>query len=390
MVVKSKMKYFYIIFLCFGVICLPSLTEAEDSGKTVRVAILKDADEITLTVSSPYKILSLYTNEELDASHILWNAKVLPQEWGVQIGKREYKVFGVRIQPQRSPSIFINGRKFRGAVDIIRTENVALTAINYVEIDEYVQGVLYNEVAPWWPMEALKAQAIVARSFALYQVRQNQTKEYDLVSTIYSQVYGGKTSERGRTSKAVALTKNEVLSFGNKLLPAFYHATCAGHTLDASGLWNIKIVPLRGRECAFCTRSPHYQWKAKFSLDEIGKSLEKANISVGQIQAIKVIERDVSGRIIDLEISSSKGVLKLDANRFRLAVGPNSLRSTHFVPEIKGNKVYFNGFGWGHGVGMCQWGAFFMSRKGFSAEEILKYYYPQSKIDKMDAIDEAN
>jgi stage II sporulation protein D len=253
-------------------------------------------------------------------------------------------------------------------------------------VDEYVSGVLYHEVAPWWPMEALRAQAIVARTFALYQAKVNAHKDYDLVSTAYSQVYGGRTSERGRTSKAVRLTKNKVLTYKNKIFPTFYHATCAGHTENAANLWNINIPPLRGRECRFCQRSPHFKWKKNISLKGIEEALEKANFKVGLIKSIKVLDRDISKRITDLEITSTRGRIKVDANHFRLAVGPNLIKSTNFTVEIKRREAYFSGLGWGHGVGMCQWGAFFMAKKRFNAEQILGYYYPESRLRNIEDI----
>ena len=367
----------------------------------VRVAVVADARQIKLSIRSSYQILALNTNEELHKGRGLWRAKVSPTESGIKIGKLNFKIYGIRIQPSRSCAIYLNGRRFRGAIDIIRQPDKSLLAINHLDVEEYVCGVLYHEVAPWWPMEALKVQAIVSRSFALYQAKVNAHKDYDLVSTVYSQVYGGRTSERGRTSKAVKLTKGKVLTYKNKLFPTFFHATCAGHTEKASNLWNINLPPLRGRECQFCQRSPHFRWKKKVSLQDIEKALQKAGFKVGLIESIRIVDRDVSGRISDLEIISKRGSkIKLSANHFRLAVGPNIIRSTNFKLQIKKRyapfqqvgtgQAYFEGYGWGHGVGMCQWGAFFMARKGFNTGQILGYYYPESKVKSIEEIINAN
>jgi len=380
-----------LVFIMLGLIFISGINSSEaDTRHIVRVAVITDQSLIKLTVRSPYQILSLHTNEVLYEGRKFWRAKkVVPGASGIKIGEDNFNIYGLRIQPSRSPAIYLNGRRFRGAVDIIRQSDNTLLAINHVDVEEYIQGVLYHEVAPWWPMEALKAQAIVARSFALYQARVNARRDYDLVSTVYSQVYGGRTSERGRTSKAVRLTKNQVLTYKNKLVPTFYHATCAGHTENANNLWKVNILPLRGRECQFCRRSPHFSWKKKLSLKGIEEALEKANFKVGLIEAIKIVDRDVSGRISELEIISEQGKLKVGANRFRLAVGPNLIRSTNFTLEIKKRRAYFEGFGWGHGVGMCQWGAFFMSRESYNAQQILGYYYPESKIKKIEEIRDA-
>ena len=379
-----------ILGLGFIVLGLIFISEAQ-AEKIVRVAVVSDASQIELVVRCPYQVLALNTNEVLYKGRKFWWAKkVVPIEGGIKIGKVDFKIYGVRIQPSKSPAIYLNGRRFRGAVDIIRQPNKGLLAVNHLDVDEYVSGVLYHEVAPWWPMQALRAQAIVARTFALYQARINAHKDYDLVSTAYSQVYGGRTSERGRTSKAVRLTKDKVLTYKNKLFPTFYHATCAGHTEDAANLWKINIPPLRGRECQFCQRSPHFHWRTKVSLKDIEEALERAGHKVGLIKAVEIVDRDISGRITELKITSTRGKIEVDANHFRLAVGPNIIKSANFTVEIKKKVAYFNGYGWGHGVGMCQWGAFFMAKKGFNAEQILGYYYPESRIRNIEEIRNAS
>lgn len=382
----KSLKLTLVLFLVAFI--LPARAD-EDAGNIVRVAVITDASQIKLTIRSTFQILTLNTNEELYKARRLWRAQVVPTQGGIKVGKLDLPIYGIRIQPRRSPAVYLNGRQFRGAVDIIRQPNQTLLAINHLNVEEYVQGVLYHEVAPWWPMQALKAQAIVARTFALYQAKVNAHKDYDLVSTSFSQVYGGSTSERGRTNKAVGLSKDEVLTYKNKIFPTFYHATCGGRTERASNLWNIDLAPLRGRECQFCQRSPHFRWKKKVTLQDIEKALKNGGFKVSVIKAIRIIDRDVSGRITDLEIISHNGKITLSGNRFRLGVGPNIIRSTNFTVEVKKGKAYFQGFGWGHGVGMCQWGAFFMARKGFNAEEILSYYYPQSRIKKITEVKDA-
>jgi stage II sporulation protein D len=370
-------------FLGFAV----PLAAQAPAQRLVRVAVVTDASEIKLTVRSSYQILALNTNQQLYQGRGFWRAqKVVPAESGIQVGREHFKIYGIRIQPQKSPAIYLNGRKFRGAVDIIRQPDNTLLAVNHLDVEEYVQGVLYHEVAPWWPMQALKAQAIISRTFALYQAKVNGHKDYDLVSTVFSQVYGGRTSERGRTSKAVRLTKDEVLTYKNRIFPTFYHATCAGRTEDAANLWKINIAPLKGRECQFCRRSPHFKWKASLPFKNIEKALKGSGFKVEKIASIRIVDKNASGRVTDLEITSGLGRLKIDANRFRLAQGANIIRSTNFNLLIKKKKAYFTGSGWGHGVGMCQWGAFFMSRKRYNAGQILDFYYPGARIKKIEDI----
>ena len=296
------------------------------------------------------------------------------------MGNEELKIYGIKIKADRVADIYINGRRFRGEMDIIRTEDLKLTVVNHLDIEDYISGVLYHEVSHWWPMEALKVQAIASRTFAIYKSIESGHKDYDLRSDIYSQVYGGKTSEKFRTNRAVQATLGKVLIYGQKILPAYFHATCGGHTEDASLLWNIDIPPLKGRSCKYCKRSPHFNWVKKISLYDIEKGLNKNGYKIKDIKNINTSSRDTSGRIKTVRVIDSLGTEKIPANKFRLAVGPNVIRSTNFTVNIKDDTAIFRGKGWGHGVGMCQWGACYMAKQRFKAEDILKFYYPGSKI----------
>jgi stage II sporulation protein D len=365
-----------LFFLTFSLLSLQA-----ESSHIVRVALVTDVQKFKLAIRSPYQIIDLSTNKRLYKGLRLWQVNVVPTESGIKIGRLVFKTDAVRIGPSRSPAIYLDGDKFRGKIDIIHQANNTLLAVNHLDVEEYISGVLKREMATWWPMETLKAQAIVARTFALYQAKINREKEYDLVATSHSQVYGGIRAERRRTTKAVQLTKNKVLTYKNKLFPTFYHATCGGHTENASQLWQINLPVLKGRKCQFCSSSPYFRWKKKLTVADIEEALKKTKVKVGSIRTIKVVDRDISGRITELEIISTQGKIKISAHRFRLAIGPNIIRSTNFDVEIRKNHIYFTGYGWGHGSGMCQWGAFFMARKGFNAQQILTYYYPEAKIN---------
>jgi stage II sporulation protein D len=225
-------------------------------------------------------------------------------------------------------------------------------------------------------MEALKAQAIVSRTYALYQIQENKAKDFDLTSDIYSQVYGGQASERYRTNKAVDESKGQALFYKGKIIPAFFHATCAGHTENAQLLWNIDLAPLKGVVCNFCRESPHFNWHYDLPVKEIEKKLSDGGWKVKNITNIGIEGKDASGRITNLIIKSEAGETKVSAKDFREKIGPNIINSTNFSVAIAGKDAVFEGIGWGHGVGLCQWGAYFMAKDGHSSEEILKYYYP--------------
>jgi len=346
----------------------------------IKVAVLIDGPRINLKINGAYSVYALPLFELLKEGHGLKNVTIKPTYSGLLIGEEELKIYGIRIKADSVADIYINGRRFRGEMDIIRTEHLKLTAINRLDIEDYISGVLYHEVSHWWPMEALKVQAIASRTFAIYKSQESAGKDYDLRNDIYSQVYGGKTSEKFRTNRAVEQTAGKVLLYNGKILPAYFHATCGGHTEDASLLWNVDIPPLKGRPCKYCRKSPHFNWTRKIRLVDIEKQLNKNGYKVKDIRNIRVSSRDGSGRIKTVSIIDSLGTEKIPSNKFRLAVGPNLIRSANFTVQIKDGTAIFRGKGWGHGVGMCQWGACYMAKDRFKAEDILKFYYPGTKI----------
>ena len=379
--------YVLIIFAAACVFAQNSFAETPLPAKPgyypVRVAVITDASEVELKIKGHYDIYALPLLEPLGGGAELKKAEIIPTQSGILMGSQSFDIYGIRIKTNSAANISINGRRFRGDIDIIRTEKVKLLVINHLDIEDYISGVLYHEVSHLWPMEALKAQAIASRTFAVYKTIESIGKDYDLTNDIYSQVYGGRASERYKTTAAVRETTGKILIYRNKILPAYFHATCGGHTEDASLLWNVDMPPLKGRPCNYCVESPHFKWVASISLSDIEKMLNDSGYKIKGIQDITVTSRDASGRADSVTVVNLLGTEKIPANKFRLAVDPNLLRSTNFNVVIRSGTGVFNGRGWGHGVGMCQWGAYYMSRRGFSAEEILNFYYPGATLADM-------
>jgi stage II sporulation protein D len=347
--------------------------------KYVRVAIMQDATFLRLKVKGFYEAVDVKNNKILYRGRNL-NTTVTVYAGGILLGDVKFESSKVLIKPDDPQAALINGRMFRGDIHFIKNNNTGFSVINYIELEDYIKGILYHEASHYWPQEALKAQAIVCRTYAVYQMQENKNKDFDVTSDIYSQVYGGRTSERYRTNKAVDETKDEILAYQGKVFPAYFHATCAGHTEDASMLWNINIPPLKGVPCGFCKDSPHFNWHYVLSLDELGDKLAKAGYKINNIEDIVILGRDDSGRITDLKLISIKKEIKISAKDFRNIMGPNFIRSANFKVDIIKNDAVFEGFGWGHGVGLCQWGAYFMAKQGYNTAEILKYYYPGSDV----------
>ncbi len=337
----------------------------------IRVIVLKGIPTIDVQIKGPYKIID-YEDE----------ARALKEEErprNFKISAEDFTSKGITILLQERSRIYVNGRQFRGNIDIIKHGAAELTVVNYIDLEEYLYGVLYHEVSHRWPIEVLKVQAIAARTYALYQKLISQEQDYDLTSDIYSQVYGGRTSETRRTTMAVNLTKGVILTYDGKVFPAYYHATCGGRTSRANTLWRIDIPTLGGVSCNFCSISPHCKWTKELTRAFIQEKLKEAGYGV-QFSSIEVVERDEAGRILRLVLKGQDGDIELTGNKFRLLMDPNLIKSTNFEVKARGNFFEFYGRGWGHGIGMCQWGAYNMARQGWKAKEILEYYYPGAEI----------
>lgn len=373
------MRRTLILSLLFYIISANPLFSSAD--ETIRVAILTGVKGCNLKIKGKYRISLPYTRELLkEGKNFKGEVKVV--NGTLAIGKELFNVFGVDIYPKKDGRLYVNSRPYRGGIRIIKEGN-KLLVINLISIEDYLKGVIQYEVAFWWPMEALKAQAVVARSYALYMKKVNKDRPYDLTSDVLSQIYGGKRGERWRIKRAVRATEGLVLFYKGEVLPAFYHACCGGHTDSASHLWKIDIPPLRGVPCNFCYRSPHYRWKERIKIEKIIEAFREAGYDWKRIDSIKVKERYDTGFVKSLEVVADGKVYVISGKDFRKILGCDLLRSRRFLLRVKKGYLCIRGFGWGHGVGLCQWGAYGMARRGFDFKQILSYYYPGAEIKKV-------
>jgi len=353
------------------------------SSRYIRVAILHDAASLRLQIKGPYEALDGAGNKLLSRGKNL-NTTVMAYGGGILLGEIKAKTNKLFIQPDKAAAVMINGRMFRGNMQFIKDSDAKLTAINYLDLEDYVKGISVRETSHYRPIESLKAEVIVFRTFAVYKMQESSNKDFDLTSDVYSQVYGGRGAERYRINKAVDETAGMVLTYEGKILPAFYHATCGGHTEDASLFWNINIEPLKGVPCNFCRESPHFSWHSVLTQKELKDTLIKSGYKLGDIKDILILGRDKSGRITDLKIVTDKKEIKISAKDFRNIAGPDIIRSTNFQVKVVDDDIVFEGLGWGHGVGLCQWGAYFMAKEGYDYKKILEYYYPGAQISSVD------
>jgi stage II sporulation protein D len=259
-------------------------------------------------------------------------------------------------------------------VELVATAD-GILVINDLPLEEYLVGLINCEISSLWPLEAVKAQAVVARTYALFQKRTRRGALYDVESTVLDQVYQGCMLEDSRAVRAVQETAGEVLLYEGKPVQAFYHSTCGGHTELPENVWGFSLPYLIDRECSYCSTAPSYRWEQRLSLPRIEAALRRQGVIEGHLSSVKEGRRSRGGRLVELTIVDGRGARAISAPLFRKAMGYDLLPSTAFTIQRTGEELLFKGEGKGHGVGLCQWGANGQAQEGRSYRQILAYYY---------------
>jgi stage II sporulation protein D len=226
----------------------------------------------------------------------------------------------------------------------------------------------------------LKVQAVAARTYALYNKMLSSGRDYDVAATIQDQVYRGRVGVDSRVEQAVEQTRGIVVTYQNAPIYAAFSSTAAGPTEDAMNVWAKDLPYLKGVECPFDLSSPYYQWKASVKLDMLENSLRRQGFSLGTIATVTPVAYSRAGRVTKLRILHSRGELIVRGEELRKAVGYTVIPSTQFEVESVGMDVVFVGYGAGHAVGLCQWGAKELAELGYPFTSILQYYYPGTEL----------
>jgi len=381
---KEINLFFRLIFLILPILLSPPCLARNRLPETIiRVGILENVYSANISADGGFEVIDLGTGRrvKLKSSSIYL---ILSTSKGIKIGNEIFNQ-SVRFNSlSEGEMLRVNGRRYRDGIKISLNSKGNLNVINELGVEGYLYGVMTREVSPEWPIEALKAQAVVSRTYVMKNLGKYDKEGFDLSATITSQVYGGGEAEDPRTSKAVDLTQGEVITYKRELIKSFFHSNCGGHTEDVTNVWEGegRLPYLKGVACPFCKKSHQYYWEKTIKKKMLKEKLNEKGYNVGDINKIKILGRSSSGRVTYLKIYHQRGRLKIRASTFRMVMGPNLIKSTLFAMEHRGNRIKFYGRGWGHGAGMCQWGAKGMADRGANYRQILRYYYPKTKIEK--------
>ena len=305
--------------------------------------------------------------------------------------------------------IWVGGREFRGAIEIKQDNNGKLSVINEIELEMYLRGVVPAEIGRLNEdrIEASKAQAVAARTYALAHLGRRKALGFDILATVDDQVYRGFAIESQTTNKAIAETRGLVAAYKGKLIEAYYSSTCGGHTESIQEGWlrdpspYLRHVKDNGRGGGdFCATSPFYRWTETWDRPTLERILTNSiGVITGskeddlELKDIRIRKRSRSGRAHILEIKTAKGTNHIEGDTIRSilrrpADGTPALRSTLFLlniqPDNRGRPetIVAKGAGYGHGIGMCQVGAIVMAARGYRFDQILRHYYPGIELKR--------
>jgi stage II sporulation protein D len=295
----------------------------------------------------------------------------------------------------------IDGSAYRGSV-IIAPDGPVFSLVNYVAVDDYLRGVVPLEVGRGSDdvIEAVKAQAVAARTYTYRKMQENSANSYDMSATVADQVYGGVAAESELCNRAIRSTRGEVMTFHDSLIYAYYHSTCGGRTANIEDVWNKSGLPyLRSVDDGdgpYCRQSGSFFWEEQWPLPQFSFIVNKysreafpQNPCRGEIREISLRSRFGCGRVRELCIRTSEGEFVYGGDKVRFALRRNTanfpiLKSSLLTDvSVGGGTVVIRGRGYGHGVGMCQTGALGRAKNGIGYKEIVRAYYTGIELKKI-------
>ena len=368
---KALMPFFIVLLLAVGG---PVPAGSAARPETVRVALLRGIDQVT--VDGVGLLVTDGGGEQLRVTPPL---TVRAERGRLRVNGRSAGSLAISVPAAAS----VNGRSYRGSLEIAPAER-GLLVVNELPLELYLVGLINSEISSSWPLEAIKAQAVVARTFALYQKEARKGGRYHLESSTLDQVYEGSAGEDDRAAFAVRETAGEALTYNDAIALTFFHANCGGHTEAADQVWPATGLPyLEGVPCRYCLDVPAASWETTLSLSKIEGALRAGGVPVTGLRDIASGPRNRSGRLQSVRLTGERETQEVPAPLFRKALGFTVVRSTRFDLSLSGDQLRLTGSGYGHGVGLCQWGARSRAADGFSYREILATYYPGTRLRKV-------
>ena len=373
-----------IFFLCAVFVVMPSQTSASWQPE-ISVGISQGVSEVRLSTTNGK--MSVYENPEQKPILEVPQGGTLDvrmMRGQLFVNGREIRGDHLVIQPETSGFIKVNNTPYRGYITLLK--RTGLTVVNHVLVEDYLYGVVPKEMPPSWNTEALQAQSVAARTFALKNRKRHSAEGFDLCNTSHCQVYEGMSADMLMTTEAVNRTRGEVLFHKGAIIDALFHTDSGGMTEASENVWGSSVPYLRS---VTELQTQTHPWNRTVSMSEFEEKLEKNGRAFGSLKEIRLspltigkgsYDRSPSGRVRSAEFIGTKGRVTLSGNDLRSMF---SLPSTLFNVRSGRADVIFSGYGSGHGLGLSQWGAKELADKGKSYKDILYHYYTGVTIEKL-------
>jgi stage II sporulation protein D len=342
--------------------------------------VIIDNKEIYLGYDGKFSECALYCNNS-------FKIYILNEDIILNIDGVDMINLNDNFQIKANDCLKLNSKRYRGILEFYKKKidlNYKLKIINLLSCNEYLYGVVCSEMPHNWPEQALKAQAVAARTYLLSSINNKTHKDFDICDKVHCQVYKGLDSEYSRVNDFIDETENKCIVYNDKIINAYFFSSSGGNTDDVENVWGNKIDYLIGIDDKY--ESECKIWKCKFSKNDIQEILDKKNIDLGEIIDLSIDEINKNNRVNKILISGSKSNLILSKQsiiNFFNSIKTGFLSRNFYIEKndtSDGFEIIFNGKGYGHGVGMSQYGAKGMSDSGFNFIEILKFYYTGVEI----------
>lgn len=350
----------------------------------IRVAIVQDADNVRLTGRNFYCFSP--TTPEKERTRFPKQASIIHHTGAGFVVDNQFIQSPALECISGEGILMVNDVPSQGHLTLTPDDLQKIAVVARLPMEQYLIGVMQGEVGENWPTEALKAQAIAARSYAMATMSERRHKSYDVAITTRDQVYTSKIKIPTPIQAAVLDTQGQVLRYKGKMLRAYYHSCCGGKGESFDSIWQDLApgktkpdFPAAVASDPFCKKSPNRKWALTLNETDFVQSLRAKSPQLASASQVSV-QTAPDGRVANVTLTDSTPPTRMSGNQFRKTLGYETVKSTWFKMQRHGSTVAFSGRGYGHGVGLCQWGAKGMADKGKKSRGILAFYYPGAEI----------
>ncbi|WP_182187641.1 SpoIID/LytB domain-containing protein [Pectinatus frisingensis] len=396
----------------------------------IRVGLWTQQTNVTVSANEVFEIRDPGTNDRF--GKFTTGTRVLITQKNNRLYVNDLPVKSIVLSVQaidENGRVEVNNKAYRGKILIKKMDN-GMTVINDLPLEQYLYSVVPEEMPSSWPIEALKAQAVAARSYAIYSMNRHEAEGYDVCALTHCQVYGGSNVENEIAAKAVDATRGQVLLYDHKPIFAAFHASSGGSTENSEDVWGTFIPYLRS-VTDYDQNSPDYHWMVQFTPADLSQLLSQYGYNIGTLQSITLSDfnsgqsdRSVGGAVKEVVFSGSQNTVELTGSKVRSILGLKSTKfaigvfvplpkkidvaiarnsgynksidvnlpdyqvpkmmtgskNIHLITDSNEEIIKVEGYGSGHRVGMSQWGAKALAEQGYDYQSILYTYYTEVSI----------